>query len=378
LTQGWQALGWDLIPTWHSFRLPISMADKYHSHLWPGVPLALGAAAAFGVSTPLAKSLLGSIDPWIMAGLLYLGSGFGLSVLIAIRMLTGSTPGEAKLTRGDLPWLAGTILFGGVLGPVLLLFGLNLTDAASASLLLNLEAVFTLLLAWIAFREHVDKRLFIGAVAIVAGAMLLSWQGDIGKFSWGAILIALACLSWAIDNNLTRKISALDPFVLAAIKGLAAGSVNTSLALSSGTHWPAFINLAGAMSLGFVSYGLGLVLFIFALRYLGTARTGAYYGTAPFIGAILAAIILGTPLTAIILIAGLFMAFGAWLHLAERHEHEHMHAEMEHDHSHVHDAHHQHDHSGEVNEPHSHLHRHKPLQHKHLHYPDLHHRHGHN
>ncbi len=353
------------------------MAQINHSHLWPGAPLALSAAAAFGVSTPLAKLFLGSIDPWMMAGLLYLGSGLGLGLLIAFRKLTGSASAEAKLTRHDIPWLAGTVLFGGILGPVLLMFGLNLTDAASASLLLNLEAVSTLLLAWIVFREHVDRRLFIGAVAIVAGAMLLSWQGEIGKFSWGIILIALACLSWAIDNNLTRKISTADPFILAALKGLAAGSVNTALALYAGAHWPEFSNLSGAMLLGFVSYGLGLVLFIFALRYLGTARTGAYYGTAPFIGAIFAAIILGTPLTATILIAGLLMALGAWLHLAERHEHEHFHTELEHEHAHVHEEHHQHTHDGDVTEPHSHRHRHSVLRHKHVHYPDLHHRHGH-
>jgi drug/metabolite transporter (DMT)-like permease len=353
------------------------MAHNSHSHLWPGAPLALGAAVAFGASTPLAKILLGSIDPWMMAGLLYLGSGFGLSVLILVRKLMGSMSDEAQLSRSDLPWLAGTVLFGGVLGPLLLLFGLNLTDAASASLLLNLEAVFTLLLAWIVFREHVDRRLFIGAVAIVTGALLLSWQGEMGKFSWGAILIAFACLSWAIDNNLTRRISAVDPFVLAAVKGLAAGSVNAALAISAGAEWPQFLNLIGAMSLGFVSYGLGLVLFIFALRYLGTARTGAYYGTGPFMGAILATVILGTPLTTVIVIAGLLMAFGAWLHLAERHEHEHIHTELEHDHAHTHDEHHQHEHEGQIKESHSHTHRHEPLRHKHPHYPDLHHRHGH-
>ncbi len=352
------------------------MSDKSLSHLWPGVPLALAAAAFFGASTPLAKYLLGSIDPWTLAGLLYLGSGLGLSVLIAIRKLTGAS-GEAGLQRSDLPWLAGTVFFGGVLGPVLLLFGLNLTDAASASLLLNLEAVFTLLLAWMVFREHVDTRLFIGAVAIVAGAMLLSWQGDIGKISWGAILIALACLSWGIDNNLTRKISASDPYILAAVKGVVAGGVNTVLAFLAGAHWPELMNTASAMALGFVSYGLGLVLFILALRHLGTARTGAYYGTAPFIGALTAAIFLGTPLTAIILMAGGLMALGAWLHLAERHEHEHSHGEMEHEHRHVHDAHHNHDHEGEVVEPDSHWHRHKPMPHKHPHYPDLHHRHTH-
>ena len=353
------------------------MANSTLSRLWPGASLALGAAIAFGASTPLAKSLLGSVDPWMMAGLLYLGSGLGLSALIVIRRLAGSGMSEAGLTLTDFPWLMGTILFGGLLGPVLLLFGLNLTDAASASLLLNLEAVFTLLLAWIVFHEHVDRRLFAGAVAIVVGALMLSWQGEIGKFGWGIVLIALACLSWAIDNNLTRRISASDPFVLAAIKGLAAGSVNTALALFAGAHWPDIVHLTGAMLLGFVSYGLGLVLFIFALRYLGTARSGAYYGTAPFVGALFAAIILGTPLTTTILIAGSLMALGAWLHLAERHEHEHVHSELEHEHAHVHDEHHQHTHESEFTEPHSHMHSHKPLIHRHEHYPDLHHRHRH-
>ena len=353
------------------------MKARSHSHLWPGAPLALAAAVAFGASTPLAKLLLGSITPWMMAGLLYLGSGLGLSMLIVLRRMSGSLPSEARLSRSDLPWLAGTVVFGGIVGPALLLFGLVLTDAASASLLLNLEAVFTLLLAWTFFHEHVDRRLFIGAIAIVAGALVLSWQGAIGTFSWGIVLISLACLSWAIDNNLTRKISATDPFVLAAIKGLAAGSVNTTLALYSGGQWPGFSSISGAMLLGFVSYGLGLVLFIFALRYLGTARTGAYYGTAPFIGAIFAALILGTPLTATVLVAGLLMAFGAWLHLAERHEHEHVHSELEHEHAHVHDEHHQHMHEGEVTEPHSHPHLHRPLSHKHPHFPDLHHRHRH-
>jgi drug/metabolite transporter (DMT)-like permease len=341
--------------------------------------IALAAAALFGLSTPLAKLLLGDVSPWLLAGLLYLGSGLGLSVLIFVRKLSGAVTGEAGLTRGDLPWLAGTVFFGGLLGPILLLFGLNLTDAASASLLLNLEAVFTLLLAWIVFREHVDTRLFIGAVAIVLGALLLSWQGNLGNIRWGAILIALACLAWGIDNNLTRKISAADPYVLAAIKGVAAGSVNTVLAFAAGAQWPEAVNLASAMSLGFVSYGLGLVLFIIALRHLGTARTGAYYGTAPFIGAIAAALILGSPLTSTILIAGLLMALGAWLHLSERHAHDHSHTALEHAHRHNHDAHHQHEHGADDSpgEPHSHLHRHEPLKHSHAHWPDLHHRHTH-
>lgn len=353
------------------------MSDHHHSHLWPGVPLALIAAAAFGISTPLAKVLLGSIDPWIMAGLFYLGSGIGLSIVIAMRTLRGTKVQEASLRGGDVPWLLGTIFFGGILGPVLLLFGLNQSDATSASLLLNLEAAFTLLLAWVVFREHVDRRLFIGAVFIVVGAILLSWQGSIGTWNYGSLLIAMACLSWAIDNNLTRKISAVDPFVLAAIKGLAAGCVNTALAFYAGAHWPDLLRLSEAMILGFVSYGLGLVIFIFALRYLGTARTGAYYGTAPFIGAIFAALFFGTAITPVLLLAGVFMGIGAWLHLAERHEHDHMHHLLEHDHSHSHDEHHQHWHESVVDEPHSHRHVHHPINHKHPHYPDLHHRHSH-
>jgi drug/metabolite transporter (DMT)-like permease len=341
--------------------------------------IAIAAAALFGISTPLAKLLLGDVSPWLLAGLLYLGSGLGLGALLLARKFTGASAGESGLARADLPWLAGTVFFGGILGPLLLLFGLNLTDAASASLLLNLEAVFTLLLAWIVFREHVDRRLFLGAVAIVAGALVLSWQGGFGRFSWGLALIALACLSWGIDNNLTRKISAADPYVLAAVKGIAAGGVNTALAIASGAQWPATISMASAMLLGFVSYGLGLVLFIIALRYLGTARTGAYYGTAPFIGAIAAAIFLGTPLTTTILVAGLLMAFGAWLHLAERHSHDHNHDAMDHAHRHRHDEHHQHEHSPSdpPGEPHAHPHRHGPLKHAHAHWPDLHHRHGH-
>lgn len=341
--------------------------------------IALAAAALFGLSTPLAKLLIGDISPWLLAGLLYLGSGCGLTILYLVRRYSAGGSGEASLTRADLPWLAGTVLFGGILGPFLLLYGLALTDATSASLLLNLEAVLTLGLAWLVFHEHVDRKLFAGAMAIVAGALLLSWQGGFGRAGWGALLIGLACLSWAIDNNLTRKISATDPVVLAAIKGVVAGSVNTALAFSLGAKLAGLFAVSGALLLGFVSYGLGLVLFIVALRHLGTARTGAYYGTAPFIGAIAATVILGTPLTGSILMAGLLMAIGAWLHLSERHTHKHVHESLEHAHRHVHDEHHRHSHRPDdpPGEPHSHPHRHEPIAHAHAHWPDLHHRHRH-
>jgi drug/metabolite transporter (DMT)-like permease len=339
--------------------------------------MALLAAAAFGVSTPIAKLLLGDISPWALASLLYLGSGLGLGLIVLFRKKDGT--GEAKLSRQDIPWLIGTVLFGGVFGPILLLLGLTSTDAASASLLLNLEAVFTFVLAWIVFKEHVDTRLLIGAVAIVAGALMLSWQGRAGGICIGVGLIALACLSWGIDNNLTRKISAVDPFVLASIKGVVAGSVNAVLAYVMGANLPNVVPLAGAMALGFVSYGLGLVLFILALRHLGTARAGAYYGTAPFIGALASTVLLGDQLTPTIITAGLLMAFGAWLHLSERHVHDHTHEELDHTHRHMHDEHHQHDHGPDdpTGEPHSHTHRHSPLSHAHAHWPDLHHRHRH-
>ena len=339
--------------------------------------IALLAAAAFGVSTPVAKFLLGDMSPWALASLLYLGSGLGLGAIALLRPRAEAN--EARLSRADLPWLIGTIFFGGVFGPILLLLGLTTTDAASASLPLNLEAVFTLLLAWIVFREHVDQRLFLGAVAIVAGALLLSWQGRLGEASLGMGLIALACLSWGIDNNLTRKIAAVDPFVLGSVKGVVAATVNGMLAYVMGSSLPATGPLLGAMALGFVSYGLGLVLFIVALRYLGTARTGAYYGTAPFIGALAATVLLGEHMTPLLVTAGVLMAFGAWLHLSERHAHDHTHEELEHTHRHVHDEHHQHAHGPDdpVGEPHSHSHRHIPLRHSHVHYPDIHHRHRH-
>ena len=339
--------------------------------------IALTSAALFGLSTPLAKILLGDLSPWALASLLYLGSGLGLGLIILMRR--GARQIEAKLVKQDIPWLAGTVLFGGVIGPILLLLGLSTTDAASASLLLNLEAVFTLLLAWIVFREHVDSKLLAGAAAIVLGALLLSWQGGFGKASVGMLLISLACLSWAIDNNLTRKISGGDPFALASVKGIVAGSVNAALAYAMGATLPAWSNLGSAMLLGFVSYGLGLVLFIIALRHLGTARTGAYYGTAPFIGALGATVLLATPLTPTLAIAGVLMAIGAWLHLSEQHVHDHDHEILDHDHQHTHDEHHQHDHGPNVSpsEPHSHPHHHARLLHRHAHWPDLHHRHGH-
>ena len=297
---------------------------------------------------------------------------------LAKGVLAPNRTAEAPLRRADLPWLAAVVASGGVAGPLLLMFGLASTDAASASLLLNLEGLATMGLAWVAFRENVDRRLLLGALAILAGAALLSWSGGIG-LSRGALLIAGACLAWGVDNNLTRRLSSADPVRIAMVKGLVAGSVNLALALLQGAALPGPGAVLAAGIVGFLGYGVSLALFILGLRHLGTARTGAYFSLAPFVGAALAVAVLGEPPSARLLLAAGLMALGLWLHLAERHEHDHQHEPEEHEHRHVHDEHHRHAHvSGELaGEPHAHRHRHEPLVHRHPHYPDLHHRHEH-
>ena len=346
------------------------------SHLWPGVPLALGSAVLFGAAAPLSKILLGTVDPWLLAGILYLGAGVGLAVVHLGRGVIGLDSPEAPLRRADIPWLAAVVLFGGMLGPVLLMFGLSMTSAATGSLLLNLEGLATMGIAWLAFRENVDRRLLLGAAAILAGAVVLSWQGA-AQFDIGGLLIAGACVSWGIDNNLTRKLSSADPVQTATIKGLAAGSTNLVLALLLGASLPALTVVAGGLVLGFFGVGVSLVMFMLGLRHLGTARTGAYFSLAPFIGALLAIAIFRDAFSLQFVLAGVLMAVGLCLHLAERHDHEHQHYALEHEHAHVHDEHHGHTHDGPVTEPHSHMHRHEPMRHRHPHYPDLHHRHGH-
>jgi drug/metabolite transporter (DMT)-like permease len=346
-----------------------------------GVGIALLAAALFGASTPFAKLLLGTISPILLAGLLYFGSGIGLSLLRIIRSKSTFIGDEATLPRAQWPWLAGAIFFGGVLAPVLLLFGLRSTAASTASLLLNLEGVFTALLAWYAFHENFDRRIMLGMAAIIGGGLILSWNPGTGlAFSSGALLVAAACACWGVDNNLTQKVSSSDPFQVAAIKGLAAGSVNLIIALAIGARLPALPILAGALIVGFFGYGLSLAFFVIALRHIGTARTGGYFSIAPFVGAALSFLLLresaGIPFAA----AGALMAIGVWLHLTERHEHLHTHERLEHSHRHVHDAHHQHAHAPGIapREPHTHIHIHEPLTHSHPHFPDIHHRHRHN
>jgi drug/metabolite transporter (DMT)-like permease len=353
------------------------MTEAHHSHIWPGVPLALASAALFGAAMPLSKVLLASVDPQILAGLFYLGAGIGLLLVHAGRFATGLPSVEAPLRRADMPWLAAIVLFGGVLGPLLLMLGLKQTDAASGSLLLNLESIATMAIAWLVFKENVDRRLLFGAAAVIMGVIILSYEGQSVALNTGAVLVAGACLSWGIDNNLTRKLSSSDPVLIAMTKGLGAGAVNLAIGIARCGTLPAMEVAGFAAIVGFLGIGVSLVLFVLALRHLGTARTGAYYSLAPFIGAVFSILFLGDHLTLKLIAAAILMAVGLWLHLSERHVHDHGHGDLEHEHAHVHDSHHQHAHEGPVTEPHSHVHSHAKLRHSHGHYPDLHHRHGH-
>jgi len=258
------------------------------------------------------------------------------------------------------------------------MYGLQTVDSASASLTLNLEGVFTVLLAWIAFKENVDRRIFLGMCCIVAGGVLLSLGPRVSGGLKGPPAIAAACMAWAIDNNLTRKVSIHDSMLIACAKGMIAGPISIALAVRYGAPLPSLVRCLQAGVVGFIGYGLSLTLFVVALRNLGTARTGAYFSLAPFIGAALA-VALGAPVTAALVAAALLMGAGVWLHLNEHHEHLHDHEALTHEHIHVHDEHHRHSHTPgwDGKEPHSHRHRHEPLTHAHAHYPDVHHRHEH-
>lgn len=299
----------------------------------PGVAAALCAAVLFGAGTPAAKLLLSSVNPWMLAGLLYLGSGIGLTVY-----RWAARKEAVRLARGETVWLIGAIAAGGGAAPALLMLGLTRMPASEASLLLNAEGVLTALLAWFVFKENFDRRIAVGMLAIVAGAVVLSWPGETRLTSlWPAPAILGACLCWALDNNLTRKVSLTDAAWLASIKGLAAGTVNLALSLIVGASLPPLPTVAGAMLVGLLAYGISLVLFILGLRHLGTARTGAYFSVAPFFGAALSILVLDEAMTTSLLVAGTLMAVGVWLHLTEQHGHEHVHAVDEHEHEHSHE-----------------------------------------
>ncbi len=344
-----------------------------------GALCGLAAAALFGASAPLSKKLLPAMSPLVLAGLLYLGAGLGLTLA---RLWPRRPPGaerEAPVRRADLVLLAAIVIIGGMASPFLMLTGLHRVSGVTGSLLLNLEAPFTMALAVLVFREHLGRRLAFAFALIVAGGVVLARpRGGLGGDGWGALAIAGACLGWGIDNNLSQRLSLKDPRQIVLIKTLGAGTAMLLLAALLGHARPPAAALAPALILGALSYGASLLLDMYALRLLGAAREAAYFATAPFIGALLALPVLGERPGALELAAGALMAGGVALLAHERHGHLHTHEAIEHEHLHDHDEHHQHDHPhGPTDAPHSHRHRHASIAHDHPHLPDLHHRHRH-
>jgi drug/metabolite transporter (DMT)-like permease len=342
--------------------------------LTPGAVRGLGAALLFGLSTPVAKLLLPGTGPFMVAALLYLGSAAGFLLLGSLR----PRGGEAPLRRADVPLLAAVTATGGIVAPVLLMLGLSRLDGTSAALLLNLELPLTIALATGFFGESLTRREVAGAAAVLAGGVLLGSGGAGGGADVvGALAVGGATLGWALDNNLSQRLSLRDPVAVVRVKALVAGAVNLGLALLVGERLPSPGAIAGTLVTGFLGYGLSIVLHMLAIRELGAARQGTLFATAPFAGALAAIPILGERLSALQLVAAAAMALGVAVMLRARHGHEHAHERLEHEHLHVHDAHHGHPHSGPIAEPHSHRHVHDPLVHDHEHTPDAHHRHGH-
>ena len=341
-----------------------------------GTAAALGAAALFGMSAPAAKLLLARAEPLMLGALLYLGAGVGLT---ALRFAGAGRRGEASLRRADLPLAAGMTVAGGVVAPVLLLVGLRHVTAVSGALLLNLEAPFTVLLAVLLFGEHLGGRAALGVAAMVLGAATLAVApgGVLAADATGVLAVAAACLAWAVDNNLTQRLSLRDPLAIAQVKGLCGGGVALGLALAFGVAPPPIGVVGSAAALGFVSYGLSLALAVYAMRAVGAAREAALFATAPFIGALASWLLLHEPFGIRELVALALMVAGVVLLARERHSHRHVHEPLRHDHRHVHDVHHGHAHGAAdpPGEPHAHEHVHEPLEHEHPHVSDVHHRH---
>ena len=319
------------------------------------------AAILFGASAPLAKLLLGEIQPVMLAGLLYLGSGFGLLLLKGVQSLTsGGKPIEARLAGRDFTWLTFAILAGGIAAPILLLISLNKTPASTASLLLNFEAVATALIAWLIFREALGKRALVAILLITVAGILLSmdFSGNWG-FSLGALGILAACILWGMDNNFTRNISAKDPVFITMVKGLAGGVFSFVLALSLGNPIPPIGSILAALALGSMSYGASIVLFIRAMRGLGAARTSALFNIAPLVGVILSLILFRNQPGLMFFITIPLILLGAYLLIFETHTHAHLHQAVVHDHVHTHDdGHHAHQHEDSEVGKHSHMHEH--------------------
>jgi drug/metabolite transporter (DMT)-like permease len=365
--------------------------NKYNIHIYypfimdskiiRPILFALASAVLFGISAPLAKILLNEVDAVVLAGLLYLGAfvGLGLYSIVSKIFRTKKSDIAESLGKKDLPYLAGAVIFGGIIGPIALMVGLSFVSGFVASLLLNMEVVATVLIALIIFKENSGPRLWIALLVITLGGVLLTWNPAFGNYHIiGSILIIIAMISWGIDNNLTRQISDKSPVQITLIKGIIGGSASISLALAIGAKITLGPYLLYGLILGTISVGLSLIFFINALQGLGSSRTGMIFSIAPFIGAGLSIFLLRDQLYWYMLPATLLMIIGVFLLVKEDHSHKHRHEEIQHTHRHIHDGlHHKHVHSDGYKGWHSHPHTHKPIFHIHIHWPDIHHRHDH-
>ena len=338
-----------------------------------GAGRCLLAAVLFGASAPAASELAGEVSVLVLAGLLYLGAGLAVLPSVIRR------PPTLVALRRDWRPAAVAVIAGGAVGPALLVAGLARTSAASASILLNLELVATVLLAATLFREHLGPKVIAGAGLITAGGVILVWQPG-AELSVGALLIAGACVAWGLDNGVTAKIDQLGPEHVVFLKGLVAGGANLALGVVvAGNALPANAGqIAFALAIGALGYGASIVLWVKGARDLGAARGQVIFATAPFIGAMIAWTVLGESVGLAQLAAVGLAAFGVAVSMESGHEHAHQHDELEHEHEHTHDDdHHDHEHQGSLGLRHTHVHRHRPTQHAHSHLPDLHHRHTH-
>lgn len=335
---------------------------------------ALLAAALFGAATPASKVLLENLSSEICAGLFYLGAAAGLLPLVLAKP---SARFGWPADRTNQWRLGGAILFGGILGPLLLLWGLSRASASNTAMLLNLETPATALLALVLFRENLGRLAWLANGGLLAAAVLLS-LGDGKPGLIGAGLVALATVAWGIDNNLTALIDGITPSESTFWKGLVAGTTNLAigLALTPTAPSPAWL---GALAIGVLGYGASIVLYIRAAQAMGAARSQMVFATAPFWGVVLALAFLGERLGGHQIAAALLIVLALALLFLEQHEHEHVHEALTHTHGHRHDdGHHNHTHAGlDPSTHHTHPHRHERLVHTHPHLPDIHHRHAH-
>jgi drug/metabolite transporter (DMT)-like permease len=340
--------------------------------------MAILAAALYGLSSPFSKLLLLKIPPALMASLLYLGAGLGMTLVYTFQTLRKVEKTEAKITKHEYPYIIAMIALD-IAAPILLMFGLTQSASSSVALLNNFEIVATSLIALFIFKEAIGKRMWIAITLITVSSILLSVQ-DFNHltFSLGSLYVLLACVCWGLENNCTRLLSLKDPLQIVIIKGLGSGLGSLLIWFMLKEQPTEFIYILYALLLGFFAYGLSIFFYISAQRNLGASRVSAYYAAAPFIGVLISWIVLQESISLIFLVALSIMLGGAYLAISEMHRHTHIHPYEVHEHKHNHsDQHHNHTHDTKIDGEHSHIHTHESMQHEHDHLPDTHHHHKH-